>query len=81
MLEARIRSPIFPDALQWALFLDAGSVWNVGNAGQSIGAGALKLTPGFGVRVKTQIGVLRVDFAYNPYQQPSGAAYFDAPIQ
>ncbi len=81
MLEARIRSPILPDLLQWALFLDAGSVWNIGNAGESIGAGALKLTPGFGFRVKSQIGVLRVDFAYNPYQQPVGAAYFDAPVK
>jgi outer membrane protein assembly factor BamA len=80
MLEARIRSPILPDILQWAVFLDAGAVWNVGKSGESIGFNSLRWTPGFGARVRTQIGVLRVDLAYNPYQQPAGAAYYDTPV-
>jgi outer membrane protein insertion porin family/translocation and assembly module TamA len=81
MLEARFRSPILPDLLQWALFLDGGAVWNVGKEDESISFSSLRWTPGFGVRIRTQLGVLRADLAYNPYQQPVGAAYFDAPIQ
>jgi len=80
MLEARIRSPIFPDILTWAVFVDAGAVWNAGTAGESIGLSSLRWTPGFGARIRTQVGVLRMDLAYNPYQHPSGAAYFDTPV-
>ena len=81
MLEARIRSPIFPDVLQWALFVDGGEVWNQGTPGENISLSSLRWTPGFGARVRTQIGVLRVDFAYNPYQPPVGAAYYDVPVK
>jgi outer membrane protein assembly factor BamA len=81
MLEARIRSPFLPDLLTWAVFVDAGAVWNVGTAGESVDVGSLRFTPGFGVRFRTQVGVLRVDLAYNPYQRPAGAAYYDAPVQ
>ena len=80
MIEARIRSPFLPNILQWAVFLDGGAVWNVGKAGESIAYNTLRWTPGIGVRVHTGIGVLRVDVAYNRYQQPAGAAYYDAPV-
>jgi outer membrane protein insertion porin family/translocation and assembly module TamA len=80
MLEARIRSPILPDILTWALFVDAGAVWNAGTTGESIGLSSLRWTPGFGARFRTQVGVLRMDLAYNPYQHASGAAYFDTPV-
>jgi outer membrane protein assembly factor BamA len=80
MLEARIRSPILPDILQWAVFLDAGAVWNVGTAGESIGFNTLRWTPGVGARFRTAIGMLRVDLAYNPYQPPAGAAFYDTPV-
>ena len=80
MLEARIRSPVLPDILQWALFLDAGAVWDVGGQGESINFNSLRWTPGFGARIRTPIGMLRADLAYNPYQQPAGAAYYDAPV-
>jgi outer membrane protein insertion porin family/translocation and assembly module TamA len=80
MLEARIRSPFLPDVLEWAVFLDGGAVWNVGKAGESIGFNSLRWTPGFGARIHTGFGALRLDLAYNPYQPPAGAAYFDAPV-
>jgi outer membrane protein insertion porin family/translocation and assembly module TamA len=79
-LEARIRSPILPDILQWALFVDGGAVWNQGTPGEGISINSLRWTPGFGARIRTQVGVLRVDLAYNPYRQPPGAAYYDAPL-
>jgi outer membrane protein assembly factor BamA len=80
MLEARIRSPFLPTLLEWALFVDGGAVWNVGKPDESVGFNSLRWTPGFGVRVHTGFGALRVDIAYNPYQQPVGAAYYDSPI-
>jgi outer membrane protein assembly factor BamA len=74
-LEYRWRSPVLPDVLQWAFFVDAGQVWN-GNISQMRG---LLWTPGFGVRVFTPIGPIRLDVGYNPYLLPAGAAYFNAP--
>jgi len=80
MIEARIRSPILPNILQWAIFLDGGAVWNVGEPDQGIAYNSLRWTPGIGVRVRTGVGVLRMDVAYNRYQQPAGAAYYDSPV-
>jgi hypothetical protein len=81
MIEARIRSPILPNILQWAVFLDGGAVWNVGSTDQSIAYSTIRWTPGIGVRVHTGVGLLRVDVAYNPYQPVIGAAFYDAPVK
>lgn len=78
-LEARFRSPVFSDLLQWTTFVDAGEVWNRGTRGANLGFGALRWTPGAGVRVRTIIGFVRLDLAYNQYERPAGAAYFDTP--
>lgn len=80
MLEARFRSPVLSDVLTWALFVDAGAVWNVGKEGEGISGSTLLWTPGFGARFRTQVGVLRMDLAYNPYRRPPGAAYYDTPV-
>lgn len=80
MLEARLPSPFLSDLLTWAVFVDAGAVWNVGQSGEAVSASTLRWTPGFGARFRTQVGVLRMDLAYNPYQRPAGAAYYDTPI-
>lgn len=79
-IEARMRSPLFPDLLQWTAFADLGEVWNRGAPGATLGVKSVVVTPGVGVRVSTLIGFLRVDVAHNPYQRPAGAAYFDAPL-
>lgn len=79
-LEARIRSPILPDLLQWTVFTDVGEVWNRGTPGANLGFNTLRWTPGAGMRVRTLIGFVRLDVAYNPYQRPTGAAYFDTPV-
>ena len=79
-IEARMRSPLFPDLLQWTAFADLGEVWNRGAPGATLGVKSVLVTPGVGVRVSTLIGYLRVDVAHNPYQRPAGAAYFDAPL-
>ena len=79
-LEARFRSPILPNLLQFTGFVDVGEVWNRGTPGANLGFSALRWTPGAGVRVRTLIGFVRLDLAHNPYQRPGGAAYFDTPV-
>lgn len=78
-LEARVRSPVFADALQLAFFADAGRVWNRGTAAP-LNLRTVQWTPGVGARIRTLVGLIRVDIGYNPYQRAAGAAYFDTPI-
>lgn len=73
-LELRLRSFFMPELVQFAVFVDAGEVWNRESSGLG-GFGTLKVTPGVGVRVNSLIGPLRVDIGYNPYARPAGPAY------
>ncbi|MBI1808889.1 MAG: BamA/TamA family outer membrane protein [Gemmatimonadetes bacterium] len=79
-LEARFPSPVWRDVLQFAAFADVGQVWNRGTPGAELSFGALQWTPGIGVRMRTLIGFVRLDWAYDPYQRPSGPAYYDASV-
>lgn len=76
--ELRLRSGFLPDLIQYALFVDAGEVWNRGGNSASQTQIKVKVTPGVGVRVYTPIGPVRVDIGYNPYQAPSGPAFFSS---
>lgn len=78
--ELRLTSPFLPSRLQWTLFADVGEVWNRGVSAGALGFRSLRLTPGMGVRIRTPVGFLRADLAYNPYRRAGGAAYFDAPV-
>jgi outer membrane protein insertion porin family/translocation and assembly module TamA len=78
-VEARFRSPVLADLLQLAAFADAGRVWNR-NTAATLNLKAFQWTPGIGVRVRTLVGLVRVDIGYNPYQRSAGAAYFDTAI-
>lgn len=78
-IEARFPSPIFASLLQLAAFADAGRVWNL-NTAASLNLKSVQWTPGFGVRARTLVGLVRVDIGYNPYQRSAGAAYFDTAI-
>lgn len=84
-LEVQVPSPIAPRLLQLAMFVDAGRLWNRGSlpSARSVGENGsrVKITPGTGVRILSPFGSIRVDLGYNPYQLPSGAAYFNAPLQ
>lgn len=76
-LEAQWASPVLPRLLQLAAFADAGRLWNRGSDLRADGP-AIKITPGLGVRVASPFGAVRIDFGYNPYELPAGAAYFNA---
>jgi len=71
-LELRTRIGWPANLLHWVLFVDAGRVWN--NTGNYSVSG-LRVTPGFGVRLLTDLGPFRVDVGYNPYPLESGPAY------
>lgn len=76
-LEARVRSPFFPDLLQFTFFVDAGKL------SRDIDFDLrreLRFTPGAGVRVSSPVGPIRLDVGYNPYALAKGVAYFDAPL-
>jgi outer membrane protein assembly factor BamA len=72
--EWRYRLPSFGGRLQLATFVDAGQVWN--RPQQNFTFSDLRVTPGMGVRVRSPIGPLRVDVAYNGYASTPGSAYF-----
>jgi outer membrane protein assembly factor BamA len=72
--EWRYRLPSFGGRVQFATFVDAGQVWN--RPQQSFNFSDLRVTPGVGVRVRSPIGPLRVDVAYNGYASTAGSAYF-----
>jgi outer membrane protein insertion porin family/translocation and assembly module TamA len=74
--ELRLRSPLYPELIQYAIFADAGEVWNRGTATAGSAFQQLKVTPGAGVRVFTPIGPLRVDIAYGPRRLRPGPVYF-----
>ena len=72
--ECRYRLPSLGGRVQLAGFVDAGQVWN--RPQQSFTFSDLRVTPGMGVRVRSPIGPLRVDVAYNGYHSTPGSAYF-----
>jgi outer membrane protein assembly factor BamA len=72
--EWRYRLTSFGGRVQFATFVDAGQLWN--RPQQSFTLSDLRVTPGVGVRVRSPIGPLRVDVAYNGYASTTGSAYF-----
>ena len=82
--EVRFRSRFFPELLQYTVFVDGGDVWSRETAGRAHSASklflnGLKWTPGLGVRVFTPVGPFQANVGYNPFSQPPGAIYYDAP--
>jgi outer membrane protein insertion porin family/translocation and assembly module TamA len=77
--ELQLRSPVLPRLLQWAVFTDAGQVWNrTTGASTRLSGGGLRVTPGAGVRILSPFGAIRFDLGYNGYELTDGAAYFNA---
>jgi outer membrane protein assembly factor BamA len=72
--EWRYRLASFGGRVQFAAFVDAGQLWN--RPQQSFTLSDLRVTPGLGVRVRSPIGPLRVDVAYNSYASTTGSAFF-----
>lgn len=65
---AELTFPVFKNILKGALFYDMGNVWDdMGDIGQ----GGYKYSLGTGIRVKTPIGPVKVDWGY-PLKEISG---------
>jgi outer membrane protein assembly complex protein YaeT len=73
-VELRLPSPVFPDRLRFAAFLDAGTLWERGRADE-FGRARLRFTPGFGLRIGTPLGPARLDLAYNGYVSAPGPLF------
>ena len=80
-VELRMPSPIIPDRVQVAFFADAGQVWTRAGTGAERSFDRLRITPGVGVRLASPVGPIRMDIGFNPYDRPTGAAYFNAAEQ
>ena len=71
--ELRFATPLFPDRMRVALFVDAGQVWERGD--QPVGVRGVRVTPGVGLRIATLLGPVRIDAAYNGYAAEPGPLY------
>ncbi len=65
--------------LQYAFFMDAGTVWATGVNAFSLQE--VRITPGVGVRLDTPLGPFRVDIGYNPRRAESGKAFLFDNVQ
>ncbi len=75
-LEARLPSPFLTDLIRYAVFIDAGRVWNRDRTSTVAGGfRQVRFTPGAGIRVGSPVGPIRVDVGYNPYKRSPGVAY------
>ena len=73
-VELRAPSPLYPQLIQVAAFMDAGTVWERGGTGPG-SRPALRFTPGAGLRFVTPLGPVRVDAAYNWHRLLPGPLY------
>jgi hypothetical protein len=70
---------VLSDLLQFVAFVDAGNVWDQRRNRDRRNRDALVLyaTPGFGVRVASPFGPIRVDFGYNKHPPSPGAIFYE----
>ena len=73
-LELRTPSPFAPDRIRLAWFVDAGALED-GDL-RDLWSGHWRVTPGVGVRIRSAVGPIRVDLAYNPYSPRRGPLFF-----
>jgi len=73
-LELRVPSPILPERVQLAAFVDAGQVYI--RQRDILSLKAMRVTPGVGFRIVTPLGPVRMDVAYNDYAPESGVLWY-----
>lgn len=78
-IELRSPSPILRQYTRFATFVDVGQVWAAGvdesTGPVSLAGGNLVVTPGFGLRIATPVGPVRVDLGYSAYDLREGPLY------
>ena len=73
-LELRTPSPFAADRVRLAWFVDAGALEDGDLA--DLRPENWRITPGVGVRIRSAVGPIRLDLAYNPYGPRRGPLYF-----
>ena len=71
--ELRFPLPVFSGRMIGAVFIDAGQVVNRGD--EIVTLTEIKITPGFGIRLGTALGPIRLDVGYNPYEPRPSPLY------
>lgn len=72
-VELRLPSPVLSARLRFAIFVDAGVLYQRGET--DLAPAELRVTPGVGLRFGTPIGPIRLDLAYNGYANTPGPLY------
>jgi outer membrane protein insertion porin family len=72
-MELRVPAPFWSSRLRFAVFVDAGTLYERGKT--NLAPVQVRITPGAGVRLQTPLGPARFDVGYNGYDQPPGALY------
>jgi outer membrane protein assembly factor BamA len=72
-VELRVRSPIFPERIRLALFVDSGLLYQRGET--DVSPALVRVTPGVGLRIATPLGPIRLDVGYNGYGGTPGPLY------
>ena len=72
-VELRVPSPILPERVQLAGFVDAGEVYI--RQRDILSLRSMRVTPGLGFRIVTPLGPVRMDVAYNGYAPESGVLW------
>lgn len=73
-VELRVPSPILPERVQLAGFVDVGEVYI--RQRDVLALKSMRVTPGVGFRIVTPLGPVRMDVAYNGYAPESGVLWF-----
>ncbi|WP_298266173.1 BamA/TamA family outer membrane protein [Gemmatimonas sp.] len=76
-LEWRRGFRFIAERLQFAAFLDAGTLWETRS--DRFAWSDLRYTPGLGLRLVTPLGPFRVDIGYRPYGMRAGRALYFSP--
>jgi outer membrane protein assembly factor BamA len=72
-VELRFPLPGVSNKLSGAIFVDAGRLRD--RIADNVDAPGLRVTPGFGVRLGSPLGPIRLDIAYNPYPPDKSVLY------
>ncbi|HXF95103.1 MAG TPA: BamA/TamA family outer membrane protein [Gemmatimonadales bacterium] len=72
--ELRLPSPIFRERMRIGAFVDVGQVWE--RESELVSFERVRITPGVGLRFATPLGPVRLDAAYNGYDDEVGPLYF-----
>jgi len=80
--ELRFPLPIFPGRLEGSIFVDAGQVFSpipvsARSDEEVSGLEDMRVTPGVGIRLRTPLGPLRLDLAYNYYGPAVAPLYLE----